>query len=337
MRITRLVLIVVLLGAVTSSSFAQLLPRRREATRKAIEEAVMVDAAKWAGEVLGKEIGKALDKLMEKVGHFLELRESIQLFAEIQMDPQAKKRIDNATDRDSRELKELMDTGSTRVFLSETAKFAEKLRNEKFSPPVLEKIYLVCECDGDGRFMDDVRKDDQFSSWTIHMGDFLERDSYRPSATTARVLVTLPADADLWFNGVRMKTAGPSRRFETPDLGGSGVYTYEARARWMENGQEKTQTQKVAVSPGAIVRIAFPARPNEGRDRRAVTCFESHRPKDPKNKIPLTAHCSLVFKTQRESKGFQRSLSFDLYLEKLKKEEGAKSGYPWKVKNVQYK
>jgi uncharacterized protein (TIGR03000 family) len=78
-----------------------------------------------------------------------------------------------------------------------------------------------------------------------------------PSPTAARVIVTVPSDAELWFNGVKMKTTGATRRFETPALS-SGRSTYEARARWMENGKEKTQTQQIAVAPGAQVRLRFP-------------------------------------------------------------------------------
>src|SRR5262249_4859440 len=77
--------------------------------------------------------------------------------------------------------------------------------------------------------------------------------------------------------------------------------------------------------------------PKEPGDRRAVTVFEKQRPRDSKNKIPLTVHCSLVFTTQREDQEFQKTLALDLYLTELKKEEGARLAYPWKVKNVEYK
>ncbi len=38
-----------------------------------------------------------------------------------------------------------------------------------------------------------------------------------------------------------------------------------------------------------------------------------------------------------EGKGSLKTLCFDIYLEDLKKEEGTTIGYPWKVKNVEYK
>ncbi|HEV3082550.1 MAG TPA: hypothetical protein VGY66_22395, partial [Gemmataceae bacterium] len=46
---------------------------------------------------------------------------------------------------DYRAEKELITKGSARVFLSERAKFAEKLREEKFFNPVLAKIYFDIE------------------------------------------------------------------------------------------------------------------------------------------------------------------------------------------------
>jgi len=75
---------------------------------------------------------------------------------------------------------------------------------------------------------------------------------------TARVTVNLPADADLWFNGTKMRTTGSIRQFETPPIAGGQSYTYEARARWMENGREVNQTQKIAVLSGKQINVTFP-------------------------------------------------------------------------------
>jgi hypothetical protein len=247
----------ILLGTMTPTGFSQLLPRRRvnRAMDSTLKQIMEKEAIPWATKVIADEIGKAVEQWLDENGHFLDLDASIQLFAESEMDAQVKTRIDSLSDRASREwLKELLDKGSASVFLSETAKFASKLRNQQFSLPVLEKIYLEYENDGGHPLRDNVGKESGFASRQVFMGDFLERKKL----------------------------------------------------------------------------------PNERRDRRALTCFEKHRPKDPKNKIPLIVHCSFVFNTQRDSEGFAKTLSFDLYLEHLKKVEGAKIAYPWKVKNVQY-
>jgi hypothetical protein len=49
------------------------------------------------------------------------------------------------------------------------------------------------------------------------------------------------------------------------------------------------------------------------------------------------AHCSFVFVALKDGKGVLKTLCFDIYLEDLKSDKGKFLGYPWKVKDVQYK
>jgi uncharacterized protein (TIGR03000 family) len=77
--------------------------------------------------------------------------------------------------------------------------------------------------------------------------------------STAHVTVRVPADAELWFEGSLMTSAGSVREFRSPPLE-PGRYTYHVRARWTENDGGVTQTQEVAVSPGAHVTVDFPIR-----------------------------------------------------------------------------
>ena len=76
---------------------------------------------------------------------------------------------------------------------------------------------------------------------------------------TAHVTVRVPANAELWFDDSTTTSRGPVREFRSPLLT-PGRYTYEIRARWTENGRAITQTQKVAVSPGAHITVDFPIR-----------------------------------------------------------------------------
>jgi uncharacterized protein (TIGR03000 family) len=76
--------------------------------------------------------------------------------------------------------------------------------------------------------------------------------------TIAHITVNVPADARAWFNGKPTTTTGSVRQFESPPLTSGSQYSYEVRASWSENGQEVTQTQHVAVSPGARVHVDFP-------------------------------------------------------------------------------
>ena len=76
--------------------------------------------------------------------------------------------------------------------------------------------------------------------------------------TSAHIRVTVPASAEIWFDGTSTTSTGTVRHFNSPPLA-SGNYSYEIRARWSEDGHEVTQTQRVEVTPGAQVNIGFPA------------------------------------------------------------------------------
>jgi uncharacterized protein (TIGR03000 family) len=79
-----------------------------------------------------------------------------------------------------------------------------------------------------------------------------------PADMTAHVTVRAPADAELWFDGTKTTSTGPVRDFQTPGLAAGHKYTYTIRARWLENGNEVTQTQQVGVTAGADIRVDFP-------------------------------------------------------------------------------
>jgi uncharacterized protein (TIGR03000 family) len=75
---------------------------------------------------------------------------------------------------------------------------------------------------------------------------------------TGHVTVTVPADAEVWFNGTKMAQTGAVRGYETPPLATGTWYFYEVQAQWKENGKEVKQTQDVRVWPGAEVKVDFP-------------------------------------------------------------------------------
>jgi uncharacterized protein (TIGR03000 family) len=47
------------------------------------------------------------------------------------------------------------------------------------------------------------------------------------------------------------------RRFVSPLLKPGREYTYQVRARWMEDGREVVQSRRVTVSAGAEVSVDF--------------------------------------------------------------------------------
>ena len=86
--------------------------------------------------------------------------------------------------------------------------------------------------------------------------------SYTPSPaqgdTAAHLTVTVPADAELWFEGTKVTTSGSVREFTSPPLTPGKKFTYDVRARWQEGDREVTQKQEVGVAAGAQVRVEFP-------------------------------------------------------------------------------
>jgi uncharacterized protein (TIGR03000 family) len=73
----------------------------------------------------------------------------------------------------------------------------------------------------------------------------------------AQVEVRLPADAELWIDGVPSAQRGEKRTFETPTLELGRTFTYELRARWMDNGKPVEQTRQVNLFAGARPMIDF--------------------------------------------------------------------------------
>jgi uncharacterized protein (TIGR03000 family) len=79
-----------------------------------------------------------------------------------------------------------------------------------------------------------------------------------PANSTAEVVVRLPADATLYFEGVPMDLTGPERHFVSPPLIPGRNYQYDVRAVWNDDqGQEVVQDRKVPVRAGGRVSVDF--------------------------------------------------------------------------------
>jgi len=95
---------------------------------------------------------------------------------------------------------------------------------------------------------------------------YYDNDSYgippypAPAQQPAHLTVTVPANADVYFNGIKTQETGTVRRFVTPPLV-PGNYQYDIRATWMENGQQQTQERQVTVHPGEDVAVNFRTAP----------------------------------------------------------------------------
>lgn len=76
-------------------------------------------------------------------------------------------------------------------------------------------------------------------------------------AAVARLTVTVPADARLYFDGQLTQQTGTTRSFVTPLLQGGQMYSYDLRADVVRNGQVVSQTQHVNVQAGSNLSVDF--------------------------------------------------------------------------------
>jgi uncharacterized protein (TIGR03000 family) len=74
---------------------------------------------------------------------------------------------------------------------------------------------------------------------------------------TARITVTLPADAELYVDGYETKEVGPARDFVTPPLARGKDFSYSIRAVWTEDGKPVEKTRKVTFQAGSQMRVDF--------------------------------------------------------------------------------
>jgi uncharacterized protein (TIGR03000 family) len=81
------------------------------------------------------------------------------------------------------------------------------------------------------------------------------RTKRRSQRSTAYIDIRVPANADLWFQGVKTRQQGSVRRFITPPLAPDREYAYTVRATWRVNGKRVSQRHRVVVRPGDWVRL----------------------------------------------------------------------------------
>jgi uncharacterized protein (TIGR03000 family) len=89
---------------------------------------------------------------------------------------------------------------------------------------------------------------------------------YLPPLLTARqtgadnkvhIWLRVPANAEIWVNGVKTKQSGESRYFFSPPLTPGRKYNYQMRLRWTKDGKPVEQTQNILVQAGETIRRDF--------------------------------------------------------------------------------
>jgi uncharacterized protein (TIGR03000 family) len=88
-------------------------------------------------------------------------------------------------------------------------------------------------------------------------------DSQAMQALPVRLEVRVQPDAEIWIEGAKTLQRGGLRQFISPPIQPGRSYTYEVKVNWMENGQERTQTETIKVMPGQLVRLDLPRAPQE--------------------------------------------------------------------------
>ncbi len=70
------------------------------------------------------------------------------------------------------------------------------------------------------------------------------------AAAPAEIEVTVPANAEVWFNGEMSTEAGEQRKFVSKELQPGMPHTFTMKVRWMNNGQDTTRELTIPMHPG---------------------------------------------------------------------------------------
>jgi uncharacterized protein (TIGR03000 family) len=89
-------------------------------------------------------------------------------------------------------------------------------------------------------------------------GGMQTQSAYTPASNAARIVVRLPADAQLWVDDYQSTQTGPVRQLNTPaSLEPGKTYHYTLKAQWNQNGQPVTQERAVSFQAGQSVDVDF--------------------------------------------------------------------------------
>lgn len=105
------------------------------------------------------------------------------------------------------------------------------------------------------------------ANYPAYVPGMTDRPPYSPKAgmaptvtesKPATVTASLPADAELLFNGTPAKdVTGTTRSFQTGPLTPGQAYEFTLTARVMRNGQTSTVTEKVVVKAGEETKVSL--------------------------------------------------------------------------------
>ena len=82
-------------------------------------------------------------------------------------------------------------------------------------------------------------------------------DELVSTGTRARVVVSLPANGKLFVDNTPIANAAGVKTFRTPELSKGQQYFYEMRAEVLVDGKVVSQTRRVTVTAGELIRADF--------------------------------------------------------------------------------
>jgi len=82
---------------------------------------------------------------------------------------------------------------------------------------------------------------------------------YSPPQTdnSAQIRVLVPAGAQVWVGGALTSQTGSERVFASPAIQPGRTYTYEVKARWMQEGEPVEQVKQVRVQANQTTTVDF--------------------------------------------------------------------------------
>src|SRR5271165_969688 len=81
--------------------------------------------------------------------------------------------------------------------------------------------------------------------------------AHAAATAPARLIVQLPADAQLFLDDQPTTARAAERTFVTPNLQSGYLYTYTVRAEITRDGQMRIETEKIDVTAGRTARLWF--------------------------------------------------------------------------------
>jgi uncharacterized protein (TIGR03000 family) len=73
----------------------------------------------------------------------------------------------------------------------------------------------------------------------------------------ARINLSVPADAKIWFDGSPTQQTGTARSFESQPLDRSKAYGYQIRVQWKQDGKDVTKIRKIDVHAGDVINLTL--------------------------------------------------------------------------------